>query len=463
MSESKLQSVYENSMKPIIQRHPVSTVYVENANNVCSLEDVSYNNDVVQTFSPGTFGSTNTFRFSRSYQFLGPLIANFTFNFEISGGPGSITFKEDFVAYHLIKQIEYTIGGTEKITIQGEHLLHIALEQCETQEKKDRLLQIAGESDIRNVADNNFHTTKLSCVVPLPWSGIMGKDFYGSLKPFPLHMLSEPIEIIITLRNANEIYSLGANTTLRSFKAEMRFLYAKIANVDQLKRSVYKYPHSLPFCSKYTLDGEKSATVDLRAFRKGELKKILFHFISDTGPNGDVLNSRLYSGLPLNNIELSYNGQKIWSQAGNTDGMYDLIFDKNGEKNLGYRRAICVTDAFGDAFSGETYATIAEENKLIRTIPNTVAASNRVIKCEGLDVVVEGDNKANRQRKKVYYCINLTEINSKNEHSHIIGADFSKQTVQLSFNKLARAGKLYVTYVYNALYQFDGNSALFVM
>lgn len=459
MSESKLQSVYENSMKPLIQRHPVSTVYVENANNICSLEDVSYNNDVSMSFPSPNFGGVSTFRFSRNYQFLGPIVVSLGL---LGSADGQVY--EDYVAYTIIKEIKWTVGGTELLTIKGEHMVALLNEECETQQKKNDLLRVSGYGGIIGARE-----IKVKALLPLPWSGVKMRDFYNSKKPFPLHMLSEPLELQITF---NQLANIGANLTI--VNPRINFMYGKVANVDQLKKSVYKYPFILPFCHSYEIAAADVCTVDLLGFRKGEIKQLLFHAIS-TAANGDLQFRRVLSGLKLNNLKLLFNGQVIWSAENDMDEIYEIIYDQNGCKQLGFREFVITATTAGTGSTNNTEIRRTDNSlnptSYVNSAPLTATNQLSIYGCT--QPLAFANNvlsaESNLFRKKYYYSVPIAELISKAQANHVIGADFSKQTLQLQFSnpKLPATTnntsvRLYATYLYHALYQFDGNSAMFV-
>ena len=127
MAESKLTSTLpNNSIKGSMPRMPMSTVYVENSNNKSTLEDIMYVNDVELGFQNGNFGGLSIFRFSRNYQFLGPVMARFDITYSDDDGH---LVKEDYLAYNLIRRIRWTVGGTELLSIDGENLVDIVMQQ----------------------------------------------------------------------------------------------------------------------------------------------------------------------------------------------------------------------------------------------------------------------------------------------------------------------------------------------
>jgi hypothetical protein len=442
----------------------MSTVYVENSNNKSSLEDIMYCNDVTLGFSSKTFGASNLFRFSRTYQFLAQVIMELKI---VQDG----IILSDYFAYSAIDQIRWTVGGTELLSINGKQALNLVLEQCETQAKKEALLRNAGRRQYTTTGvggqDLQTNTAIVNAsddlhfyaCIPCPWSSLSKMN---AVKPFPLHMLSEPIELQIVFKQGAEFC-----TDITAFsEANLHFRYGKLGSPEQLKKEIYRWPFNSHFSHEFTL-ASGATSIDLTGFRKGEVSQLLFHYVPNNSAvtkvdNDGVPAKRFFDGIEVNNLALTFNGQKIWSAPNKEQRMWSLIdgIDSGGYHNK-MRIAIVNSQDNVPVMGGEATGT---------TIVEGIAS-----KGTGVDGVATGVANENLNGRFVYYRIPIAEILAEYQRQgHYLGADFTKQSIQLTFDapksRVAAVTavpvnvptKLYMTYSYRALYQTDGESALLV-
>lgn len=453
MSSSKLTSVLpNNSIKGAYPRHPVSTVYVENSNNKSTLEDIMYVNDVELGFQNAAYGGNSIFRFPRTYQFIGPVLARFTIAYSDND---SHLVKEDYIAYNLIRRIRWTVGGTELLSIDGENLVDIVLQQCESHMKKAKVLECAGQvQTITGANQLKNKTITYECLIPCPWSSLKAKCM-NTIRPFPLHMLSEPVELQIELRQQTDVFGVGAGGTIGINGAQLLFSYGKLGSMEQMKNQVYRWPFTSVFSHRFNIDNkttDETVTVDLNGFRKGEVKEIQLHGITNTQNTA----KQIYSGQKLNDIQLLFNGQVIW-QSNNTSQLWDLVYNREPSVH-GYRRLQQLAKKDGDQW--EKWYPVHKN----QTVAHTGTVSTDALENTEVVNVYGFSNRAGYQ-EKYYYNIPIAEcLDSvkKSPQGHVLGADFTKQTIQLRFKGLGEAGKLFVGYYYNAMYQLDGESALLV-
>lgn len=434
-------------------RKPVSTTYVDNSNNVSSLEDIMYTNDVSIGFSNANFGGNNTFRFSRTYQFLNGVIVNFSINYPAAG---ENIVHDEYFAYSLIRRLRWTAGGTELLTLGGESLVPMILDQCESFQKKCIVLEEAGVRKVLTTSANfTSKTINYSIVLPLPFSSLNTKKFDNIFKSFPLHMLSEPLELQIEIREQNEIATNATTATVLPTigSALLQFQYGKIGNPEQLKRGVYKYPFTSVFSNNFTynrnnvVSGVGTAVVELNGFRRAEVNMIQIAAVRNSFQRNQ--------GLKLANIKLTFNGQVIWKCEGN-DQLWDLMYNSqpcvHGYRKYGLRNVTLTNNA---------NLNIIERNKL-KLAPADIDALPAKAFVEFYGHSTNTDAEAGENGLHYYYNIPISEILQKYAGcGHVLGADFSKQSIQLQFDAPAN-GILQAAYYYKSFYQFDNEQALLV-
>jgi hypothetical protein len=450
---SKLSSVLpSNSLIDVAVGKPISTVYANNDNILKPLELIAYNNDVTMSFPSKDFGSTSTFMFSRSYQFLKNICVVFEVNITRAD---TDELYEDYLAYNFIKEIRYKIGGIENFVINTSSFMHIAMAQCENQEKKDKLLDLAGYSMLSTATKGYSGKTKFVAMLPLPWCSLQTKKFnHQDSYPLPLHMLNDPVELNITLRNKSEIAKLTSSANLTIENAYLTFEYGVIASPNQLKNTVYKWPFINNFSYTYNIsDNKAEQTINLNSFRKSELRGLSFHYVPK------ILENHIYSGRKLSDIELLFNGQKIWSAPRNE--IYELIYGKSCN-NLG-RKKIVKAAAKADTFIYKTKSGDDLIDPDAVTDLSTVAEDGDLLVFRGEILSKTDTNIGGKYSDKLYYYIPLSEIKDFSQN-FVLGMDANKQSMQLKFIRpdVVSGGRLYVTYHYSNIYQFDGDSAILI-
>lgn len=453
MSESLLSSVLpNNSIIDLMPGNPVSTVYAGNSNIKKVLELVQYNNDIQMSFPSPAFGATNTFMFPRTYQFLKNIIIRIDITHP---NTNAAEIKEDYFAYHMIKEIKWTVGGTETFTINGDSFMHIIMSQCETQAKKNKLLDLAGAAQLPT-ANQSIRNKSISyyALLPFPWSSVESKKFGDMQYPLPIHMVNDPVQLQITFKPLAECCGVG--TAINA--AYLNFQYAKIASPNQLKATSYKYPWKSNFSFKYV----KTATTpgvfsfDLSSFRKAELVGLSFHFVNIADYADGVGPYRSYSGEKLKNLQLIFNGQKVWT-ANDHNEIYELIYGKS-ENKLGER-------AIGMLGTADTTLESFDENQIKKTAvtasSSALGANYKVYSRGYANAILDGVSPF---REKFYYYIPLTEIKDFSQN-YSLGADISKQSMSLSFvapTAVAETGTLFITYHYSSIYTFNGDNVMLV-
>jgi len=455
MAESKLTSVLpNNSIKGSLPRMGVSTVYVENSNNISALEDIMYVNDIDLGFQNPSFNGTSIFRFSRNYQFLGPIMVKFKISY--AGNASTIALSNannnDFVAYNMIRRIRWTVGSTELLSIDGENLVDIIMQQCESHMKKAKVLEYAGVKVNKPQANANPNSlagpldVEYLALIPCPWSNIEAKKM-NCIKPLPLHLLSEPVELQIELRDKASVFTEGTDggATVTLSEAKLTFSYGKIGNPEQLKNKVYRWPFTSIFSHSFSIPNDATVKIDLNGFRKGEVKEIQFHAVTTGG---------IYDGRKLSKIRLLFNGQEIWRGNG-YDDLWDLVYNHE-PSTYGYRQIVDTTATQNIRTKNQPQAGAQPSGNLLAQQLTT--ANDRHVKFYGF---LGGENSGFEE--KYYYNIPIAEILDRyQKQGHVLGADFTKQSIQLEFTGLGAPGTLYAAYYYQAMYQFDGEAALLV-
>lgn len=451
--ESKLNTVWpDNSLLDVHQGKNISTVYADNTNVLKPKEIISYNNDTPFTFSSFYPGGTNTFKFNKSQQFVKNI--SVVFELEYTNKAGMIIL-EDYLALNMIKSISYQVGLTERFTINTESFMHIIMNDAENQEKKDKLLDLAGsvlgsDSDTTGILSGR---RRYFAMLPLPFCSVKtvnsgNRECY----PLPLYHQDIPLELIITLRNKEECFSIPTGGNVKYVRGTLYYEYGKVADNNQLKYSIYKYPFINNFSHQYTVDHvNKDVEIQLKYFRRAELRGISFHYV----PN--ILAPHIYSGRKISDLLLTHNGKKVWQSEVNE--LYELVYG-NSCNNLGRRKII--TTAGVTNFLHTTQIT--DENldhyntTSLTSIPNQLIISrDEILSNAPLDI-------GGIFSDKYYYYIPISEIKDFSQN-YTLGADFGKDELTLKFKRpdTVKGGKIYCTYHYSSIYEFEKNKCRLIM
>lgn len=216
-----------NTIRGEIPRHEISTVFVENSNNKATMEDVYFNNNIILSGQSTSYGATNSFKLTKSYHFIRNLVLHL--RIPISGIP---QFYNDYVAHSCIDNIKFQIDSTELLQISGYALVDILNEQCENQEQKNKFLELSGYKDIGYGMTFNSTSQYVDLYVPLelPLCSVKPGSFH-SQKPYPLYLVPGHCELLIQMRNANDICAVPANIGTGFSSLELLVNYGKIGKL----------------------------------------------------------------------------------------------------------------------------------------------------------------------------------------------------------------------------------------
>jgi len=454
MSESQIfASIANDPIQQYVQSEKKSTVYVEKSNNDSQLENILYANDQTLPLASLTYGSTNTVTASNGVGLLKEMIL------EVRLPEGFVAYS-DYMAYSLIKDIKFSIGGGEFISWKKEDILLKAISLCRNKQQRDRLLEYAGRrkytvatsGQTTNVAivnpeaDNAVvgplfmseeqHRTYYA-ILPMPWTNLGNND--NKLKPFPLHLIQSPnaIQMQITWESANEVASAGAGTGLEA--ASIHYKRGSLMTNDQAKSLLvpYKYPCILPIGSQYNIAAGASS-VNINSFRKGEVQDMLFSFvpisstgavIGDTSVDAGVTGKRFFDGVKVQGLKLLFNSQVVWQADNKLAEVYKLIDDPDDCDNVHNPLKHRVVNS----------AT---------QIPVQGLLDGDVLELEGEQLIPANNNRIHR-KGRYFYNIPIAEIVSKLQaHGGYNGGDFSSQTLRLEFDPIKAATSKATTYNY---------------
>lgn len=315
--------------------------------------------------------------------------------------------------YCLVDRIDYRIGSSYVLTVNGEQHAFGVLNKQENLEKRDQVLKLGGD-EIRAAVSNS----EAEIFIDIPISRIA----YDTHKlPFDTKMLNMPIQIVVYWKSPSSVFAgtgtlptaaTSAEFVIRQidFKDPMHSM-AEDLKLDPMASYVHPFLYQqtqvpIPFTTSTTVSG---VVASLTGFRYGNLEAIgLFPVLnSNYQPQGANAALNPYDTLRMQDIKLLFNGLVLYNTP---DRTHDLL---NLPNNLS------VNYFWNSRLSGTTSANFA-------SVPIN----------------------------SYYYIIDLSQASGfRKEGSIQSGLEVGPNTLQLTFTtpeSNAASATLYVVYYYTA-------------
>lgn len=454
------------------------------------MEDVYYNNNIIISGQSNSFNSTQSFKLTKAYHF----IRNCVLRIQLTFDGTNPQFYNDYVAHSFINNIKYQIDSTELLQQNGWGLVDIMNENCENQDQKNKLLEMSGYKELY---PGNTNSAYLYVPLILPICGIDAGSFHSE-KSFPMYLIPGHVELLVQLNPESVIGAFVAgHVTINNISLLVN--YGKIGNFSQMAKMI-RYPTRQYINTQRFLvaigdnDGSRQLTFNLTSFRRAELTNILLRWAPSYA--NDTNNYNFYGGSEISQLNVLFNGVQIWSNIGGpmSDPIWDVL---SGEKPsyMGFKRQVikfagnngpinttgqvaasvdCYLGTqmyYKDSTNGE-FANLQILNSSLLTATNTSSYQVEFFGNNSGFFDVSGSVPTSGQiaKEQRYYNINLSEIraNQMNNNEYALGYDLSKQTLTLQMvlpkTYVAGApqpygGYIYVTYVYNSVYQLEENES----
>jgi hypothetical protein len=318
MTSPELQKLLTPSMT-------VDVAYVTSSNTMRAKEDIVANTRFTKAFNSLNLGSDGVACDIPNKSLIGQMIVFMEFpeladNIFLPRGWG----------YSCIDRIESSIGGASPQIFNGESLLALAMLQCETNEKRDQLLRVAGDE-----VNGPNQGKNVACIhIPLPYSTIR---YLGRKLPYDSSLINSPIRVTLYFKQANQLFS-GSNAEnapsaftrgffqLRQFdfKDQSQSLKMTMSRDSSL---FYSYPYF--YVQSYAVapfvgssDRSSPVVVNLLGFRAGNLQSITLQLKEvETGTTA-IKNLNQYE--MMSNIVLDWNGQTLVRSDDNTEMIWCL-------------------------------------------------------------------------------------------------------------------------------------------
>jgi len=331
----------------------VSTVYYDDLNSHKSSEDIIYDNRFVQQLNSLTIGA-------QGVQIIIPnekIVDECILALQFTGFGDTVTNKLGLVpvpAYAVIDAIEWAIAGSTVYRESGlQHMINV-LADCETLEKRDELIRLAGGNGSGAFTASTTYYAHLN----LPWSKInnVGLNKFG----IDSRLVSQPLRILLYFKQPTAVYYNNGGTVTIPTSFGNAFVQARQGEfkdtrhhlnlrpmvvqadgrvVQEQKYYFYPFQFNQSYNSQIfqgSIAPSTPAQIPLTAFRKGNLEQIRIS-LYNLNPSGVSSNSVLANPATSStnyvassdpySLQLFFNGIQIYRSDADSFKMLSLEND----------------------------------------------------------------------------------------------------------------------------------------
>lgn len=331
---------------------------------------------------------------------------------QIANIPADVSLPRGW-GYSFINRIDYRIGSSITLTVNGPQHLQSVMAKTESVPKRDQVLRLGGDSVVAATA---LAEANVMLDVPISKLAMLCKKL-----PFDSKMLNLPVQIIVYFNTAAQVFG-GTGVLPQSFSLgefilrqldfkDVEHSISSDLRLNPMGQYVHPFTYQQHQQAPVTLATAVPGTsVNLTGFRYGNLNAIGLCVVPDTSlnPTAPTTEAKNPSNfLRLENISLTFNGQIIYRCNGRS---HDLIqMNNNLDSNFFQNNFI----------TGNTTATFAQ------TAINSY-----------------------------FYYIDLSQYSCLREEGAIqSGIEVGSNVLQLSFTAPGNNGvaaQLFISYLYSA-------------
>ena len=279
--------------------------------------------------------------------------------------------------YGIIDRLEWSIGGSSIFSQSGESMIATVMTQCETSEKRDSLLRLAGDE----VTGPGQGSNSAFIHIPLPYSTIR---YLGRKLPYDSSLVNTNLRVILYLKQGSQIFSgsgvANAPTSLSrgffqlrqfDFKDQSQSIKGEMIRDPSLYYSYpFFYGQSYPSPAFIgSVDRGAPCTINLVGFRAGNLQSITLQLKEiESGPE-TIKNLNQYEHMT--NLELSWNGNTIIRSDEGAEGIWCL---ESGLTDCSFPNSVVPTSNLSAPFT--SYPVKSHMPQLVLSQFNPVSQGN---------------------------------------------------------------------------------------
>lgn len=307
------------SAKELSIGQPVSQIYQTNVNQLRMKEDVVYYQNYKQNFNSL---QTNSQGVVLNLNNLG-VVSNVYLRYVIGAVPANVSLPRGW-AMHNLQRLDVRMGSSITLTFDYPNLMAMMLNACDTIEKADEILRLAGDEVLASVA------TSQEAVIPLDF--VFSKVRYIISKlPYDAGILNSPIQVVLYHRGLDQVAGgSGAVAWVQSFANQFTkaVFHVRTGLFQDMKDSIkqdlmmnpqlsYSYHWIYPQTVQFRFTGQVAPakqTITLTGFKSGDLLGIQMIAVKETDIVGTIANDAknlFCRTADLGGMVLTYNGQVL--------------------------------------------------------------------------------------------------------------------------------------------------------
>lgn len=308
--------------------YAINDLYYSNSDSVVETTECTFSTGrYKQSLNNANWGSTSQLTIPNS-SFVGDVYLNASLSVPVGAKIGG-----GFL-YSAIQSVSFLFGSSNvpQLILSGQSIQELAMLECDTQEKRDEVMSLAGEP-LDNSAGSVPVTRTATALIPLPFSSLCG---YFCKKPFDTNILQNPIIVQISFNSYSSVIT-GGTPTVGFLKAQCLLRQGDLTNKSESLRNALRLnpDRSLnyPFIHHQSFNppqftgipslgvgvNSPACTVVLQGLINADLVAMSFHVVktADISTNANPFN---YD--PITNIRVLYNGMVLYDCP---DDMYKLV------------------------------------------------------------------------------------------------------------------------------------------
>ncbi len=238
--------------------------------------------------------------------------------------------------YNMIESVGLRIAGSSYYTFTGDQLLVAVLADCEDSGKRDAILALGGQALV-SAADFASDAKRTAYVyLKMPFNSVSAQE-----KPLPLptDLLTQPVQIVVKLRPAANVFfnpaGVALPTVLQEATANFRQVHMMdggnlLARREDMNVKALSYP--LRYFQNTTFSTAQDITVagqtvqlNLTGFRQGSLKSIDMWIVKASDVNGGASSGNPLNWVPPEEVDLKINGLVYYQTKKQSSQMWSLI------------------------------------------------------------------------------------------------------------------------------------------
>lgn len=254
--------------------------------------------------------------------------------------------------YAVLDLISYTIGAsnTNNVQINQMSIYNTIMGQCESEEKRSRIIELAGQEFLSVPADTLCEAFVL---LPFPFSTACG--LYSKLL-LDTNLINNPIQLNIRFKQPQSIMGIGASVQplpSQFIDCTVYLRQGDLKNFDMSLRTpmlrdsslVYSYPfiHSQSYeTSALPVTAGQTQSVPLLSFINGDLVGMALSVVNvaDQVPAvaTDCPSPLVINSYGINNIQVIWNGLSMYNAPSNQAYKFYNLHSSIGSQNILYSK-----------------------------------------------------------------------------------------------------------------------------